>query len=426
MPSIPGRFAGLCRPSRYKIMWGGRGSAKSVSAAMVLVALTYTQKLKVLCTREYQSSIGDSVHTELVAAIERLELGSYFHVTQRGITSWCGSDFLFDGLHHNADQIKSKSGIDICWCEEAHSTTADSLKYLIPTIRRDPPFGPSYGPQFGPAGTGSEIWFTLNQHDDTDAVFDQFIAKRRPNSWVRSATWEHNPYFPGVLDEERRYMLEMDPEAYEWVWGTACRKLGSSIVLKGRYVVDEFDSLTDDDIRSGIEYRHGLDFGYANDPSALLRSFIRGDDLYIDQEVYQHGVEIADPDPERTWLKFMERISTTRAGWPIKADCSRPETISFLRGLGFNVSAAEKWPGSVEDGVTHLKGFRKIHIHQRCKNTAREARLWSYKVDRMTGDVMPVLAPKHDHTWDAERYALDGLIQNRGGLGVWAKLGAMQ
>jgi phage terminase large subunit len=108
--------------------------------------------------------------------------------------------------------------------------------------------------------------------------------------------------------------------------------------------------------------------------------------------------------------------------WPIKADAARPETISYMRRQGFHISAADKWDGCVEDGIAHLKGFRRIVIHERCKQMNDERRLYRYKVDAKTGEVLPVIVDKHNHGWDAIRYSLDGYIQRRGGLGVWSRL----
>jgi phage terminase large subunit len=110
--------------------------------------------------------------------------------------------------------------------------------------------------------------------------------------------------------------------------------------------------------------------------------------------------------------------------WPIKADCARPETISALARAGFNITAAEKWPGSVEDGIAHIKAFRRIHIHKRCKQMQIEARLYSYKVDKVTSLVLPIIVDAWNHGWDSIRYGLDGYIQKRGILAQWERLGA--
>jgi phage terminase large subunit len=109
--------------------------------------------------------------------------------------------------------------------------------------------------------------------------------------------------------------------------------------------------------------------------------------------------------------------------WPIKGDCSQPQTISYVARQGFNLTAAEKWPDSVEDGIEHIKAFRKIHIHTRCKKMQEEAAMYSYKVDRITEDVLPIVLDKWNHGWDAIRYGLCGFIQKRGAASIWARLG---
>src|SRR6185369_7099425 len=115
-------------------------------------------------------------------------------------------------------------------------------------------------------------------------------------------------------------------------------------------------------------------------------------------------------------------IDTART-WPIKADCARPEIISYLARFGFNISAAEKWSGSIEDGIAHLKMFKKIHIHkENCPLAQDEASHYSYKVDK-NGDILPIILDKFNNFWDQQRYALDGFIQRRGVDAIWAKLG---
>lgn len=398
---------------RWKGLWGGRGSGKSWQVARRLIVKAATlDDYRVLCVREYQTSISDSVISVLKRQIRELNAGAYFHTTDYTIRSHRGGDFIFDGLHHNADQIKSKEGIRACWNEEAHSTSDESWKYLIPTVFREP---------------DSEMLVTFNQHDEDDPTYQRLVIKPPPSSIIIPCTWEDNPYLPPGLDEERKYHLENDPDSYDWVWGLACRKIGSSIVMRGHYRVEAFEEPL-----HNIRPRYGLDFGFANDPNHLIRCYITaekdGDHLWITHEAVGYGVELDDipalleggksQDGEREW----EGVPGVRK-WPIKADGSRPETISYLRRKGFNISAAEKWAGSVEDGVAHLKRYRCIHIHQRCKHLAREARLYAYKQDPKTGDVLPVILDKNNHGWDGTRYSLDGEIQNAGGLGVWAKLG---
>jgi phage terminase large subunit len=152
----------------------------------------------------------------------------------------------------------------------------------------------------------------------------------------------------------------------------------------------------------------GADWGFSTDPTAITASFIEKDCLYVTYEAGGVGVEL-DHIPH-----LLNSIPNDLAKkWPIKADCSRPETISHIKGKGYNITPAKKWGGSVEDGIEYLKNFMKIYIHSRCKNTADEFRLYSYKVDRITGDVLPIVVDKHNHYIDSLRYALDGYIKHK-------------
>lgn len=165
----------------------------------------------------------------------------------------------------------------------------------------------------------------------------------------------------------------------------------------------------------------GADFGFANDPNTLVRCFILDGRLYIDYEAYAVGVEL-DEMPQ-----LYESVPGSHE-WPIKADSARPETISYLANRvnpPFRISAATKWQGSVEDGIAYLKSFEKIVIHPRCKHAADEFRLYSYKVDKTTDEVLPIILDKSNHIIDGLRYALDGYI-TKPGLSKWAALGRMQ
>lgn len=175
-------------------------------------------------------------------------------------------------------------------------------------------------------------------------------------------------------------------------------------VLAGKYRIAEF---SENIWKEAERLFFGADFGFAKDPNTLVRSFILHNRLYIEYEAYGQQTEL-DHMPE-----LYDTIPGSR-DWPIKADSARPETISYLKRQGFNISAAEKWQGSVEDGIAHLRGFDEIIIHPRCKNVAREARMWSYKTDRITGEVLPKLADGYEHCWDGIRYSLDGHIKRKG------------
>jgi phage terminase large subunit len=346
--SFPEPFQGLWESSRYKVYYGGRGGAKSWAIARALILKSLERKMLILCTRELQTSIADSVHRLLTDQIGAMELGASFEIERNTIRSASGSEFRFKGLRHSIEEIKSTEGVDICWVEEAQSVSAHSWEILIPTIRKE----------------GSEIWVSFNPGQEDDPTYRRFVL---------------------------------------------APPLSDAVIFGKRVTVEPFEA------PEGVRWFHGADWGFANDPTALVRSFILDECLFIESEAFGYGVEI-DETPQ-----LFESIPTSR-DWPIKADASRPETISYMRRKGFNVEAAEKWPGSVEDGIAHLKGFKRIVIHPRCKRMQDERRLYSYKVDPKTDEILPIIVDKHNHGWDAVRYSLDGYIQRRGGLGVWARL----
>lgn len=415
------------KKARNKVYWGGRGSAKSWGVAEALIRLAAEKPLRILCTRQYQITIKDSSHRMLKDTIERLGLSAWFTVTETGIKSKAGSEFIFKGLHLNEEGIKSTEGVDIVWVEEAQTVPMGAWRTLAPTLRRD----------------DSEIWVTFNLIEESDATYQRFVANRRPDSIVHKVNYDSNPYFPKVLRDEMEADKASDYDLYEHVWLGMPRKKSNAIVLNGKYVVRDFPSSADgkglDDLwRKADRVHYGADWGYADDPSTLVRFFIIEEPtgnpllprktLYIEHEAWGKGVELTGTPERIGYSEFYDKVPGSRE-WPIKADAAQPATINHVKNQGFRISAAEKWPGSVEDGIKWLRGFHEIVIHPRCQNTAWEAYHWRWKVDKHAVDekgqplVLPVLVDKNNHIWDAVRYGADGHIQRGGVLGKWAKLG---
>ena len=337
--------------------------------------------------------MADSVHRLLCEQIDELGFAPWFEPQKTVIKcTRTGSEFIFKGLHHNLQEIKSTEGVTKAWIEEAQSVSALSLQTLIPTIREE----------------GSEIWASYNPMNEDDPI--HVLANNPPpGSIVADVNWSDNPWFPAVLDDERKHCLRVNPDDYGWIWEGACRKISAASVFRGKLVVDRFE--TPD---HGVVFYHGADWGFAADPTALVRCWISGDRLMVDHEAWGVGVDLDDTPA------LFDRVPTART-WPILADCARPETISHMRRRGFNIAPADKWHGSVEDGIAHLRGYEKIVVHERCTHAAEELRKYSYKTDRRTGMVLPDLVEGNDHISDAMRYALSGLI-TRGGTGIWARL----
>ena len=216
--TLPAMLAPLYEPRRYKVMHGGRGGGKSHGVAQVLLDLGARQPLRLLCAREVQKSMRDSVHRLLRDYIAKLGLESFYEVLDTEIRGANGTLILFSGLQsHTVDSIKSFEGVNIVWVEEAHGVSKKSWDVLIPTIRAE----------------GSEIWMTLNPDMDTDETYQRFIATPSPDTWVCELNWSDNPWFPEVLDQERlkakRAMLEED---YEHIWEGKPRTVAEGAIYR--------------------------------------------------------------------------------------------------------------------------------------------------------------------------------------------------
>ena len=205
---IPQNYLPLFKPTRYKVLYGGRGSGKSWSVARALVAMAAAKPVRVLCARETQKSIQESVHRLLKDQIGLLGLDHLFEIQETRIIGKNGSDFAFAGIRQQGvANLKSFEGVDVCWVEEAQVVSKKSWDVLIPTIRKP----------------GSEIWITFNPELDSDETYERFVLNPPETAWVCKANWDSNPWFPDVLDQERKDLLLRDPVAYRTVWEGECR-----------------------------------------------------------------------------------------------------------------------------------------------------------------------------------------------------------
>jgi|ERR1035437_229196 phage terminase large subunit len=205
---FPEKLQFLFRPYRYKVAYGGRGSGKSWSFARALLIQAAGQRLRVLCTREVQKSIKDSVHRLLSDQIESLGLGEFYTILETEIRGANGSSFVFSGLaSQTVESIKSFEGINIVWCEEAQNISKKSWDVLIPTIRAD----------------GSEIWVSFNPELDTDETYVRFVISPQSNSFVAEINYIDNPWFPPVLEQERIHCELTNKEDYGQIWLGKCR-----------------------------------------------------------------------------------------------------------------------------------------------------------------------------------------------------------
>jgi len=383
---IPIAFKPLWKPYRYKVYYGGRGAGKSWSFALTLLLMGVKQKRRVLCTREVQGSMKQSVHKLLSQCIDLLKLGNFYRITRDAIFGKNGTEFIFHGLKHDPMQIKSLEGVDICWVEEAQKISNESWDILIPTIRK----------------TGSEIWVSFNPNLETDPTYVKYVVnEQRDNALLVKVNYWDNPYFGAELKEELDYQKELDYDDYLHIWEGYCKTTSEAQIFKGKFAIEEFKAPND------VVFYYGLDWGFSQDPTAVLRCYIIDRELYIDYESGGTQIEL-----DSTY-KLIDSIPEAKR-YTIRADSARPESISFVRRQGYKIESVHKWAGSVEDGIEHIRSFRKVHIHTRCMETASEFVKYSYKTDRVTGDILPMIIDAHNHYIDALRYALQPMIKQKG------------
>ena len=400
--------------ARYKIAYGGRGSGKSWAAAMALILLAFQDKHKILCTRAYQNSILDSVHSLLVGAISRLGLQDCFTVTKTGIKTChrgrpdLESEFIFKGLQNNIDEIKSMEGITICWIEEAHSIEANGWDTLLPTIRYK----------------GAEIWITFNPRDVEDATYRYFVKNERPNSIVVKVNYNDNPFFKDTsLVEEMEYCKMHDYEKYKHVWLGEPKALSDALVFT-KWKIEKFD---DAPVEFCYQKRKffGVDFGW-NDPNVGIRCYIIDNRLYISHEAYQEKIL----NSQFATLLENELPDCKNPRFPMNADSSRPDLINELyRKYGFRNIVSVKKTSKTDDpndklkdknyiraGLDFLKSL-EIIIHPRCVKTIEEFRNYKWKSELdASGEniiILEELEKGDDHCIDSLRYAVSPLFLKR-------------
>ncbi|MFZ5667951.1 MAG: PBSX family phage terminase large subunit [Pseudomonadota bacterium] len=376
----PRAFVPLLGRHRYKGAKGGRGSGKSHFFAEMLVEEAVAGHVRAACLREVQNSIKDSVKQLIEDKIAALGVAHLFKSTETETRGPNDSLFIYRGLqNHTVTSIKSLEGFNRAWVEEAQTVSQKSLDIATPTFR----------------APGSQMWFSWNPVSAADPV-ERFFNDNAgdPDFVCVRANWSDNPWFPDELRADMDRDRKRDPGKYAHVWGGEYQALGEAAVFRN-WSVEEFEPPAD------AIFRFGADWGFSVDPTVLVRAFIVGRTLYVDREAWQVGCEI-DHTPA-----LFDQIEGSRQ-WTIRADSSRPETVSYMQRKGFKIIPAIKGTGSVEDGIEFLKSY-DIVVHPRCKRTIEELTHYRFKTDPQTGEILPVLEDKDNHVIDALRYACEGL-----------------
>ena len=253
---IPLAFRPLFSPMRYKVYYGGRGAAKSWAYAIALLVQGMQKPLRILCARELQISIADSVHKLLADQIRnnpRFE--AFYSIQQATIKGQNGTEFLFKGLKHNSTEIKSTEGIDVAWVEEAEKVSDNSWELLIPTIRKD----------------GSEIWISVNNKQRSGATYRLFVANKRDDAHVQKVSWRDNEFFPAVLKKEMEHLRSTDYEAYLHIWeGEFDTRFFGGIYSKQILRAEESGRVVDDIYDVNLPVGTAWDLGYSDSTSIVF------------------------------------------------------------------------------------------------------------------------------------------------------------
>ncbi len=380
--------------TRFITYYGGRAGMKTWQVGRGILCRTQRQRMRVLCTREHQARIRDSVFELLRGQAYMLGISGFFDFRQTSILAANGSEIIFEGLS-DFRRKKGVEDIDLVWNEEGENTTEESWVAMEATIRK----------------AGSQIITNFNTGQEEDFIYQELVVGAGQDHLTQLVTYLDNPWASEETIRSAERMKKKDPDAYAHIWLGQPWTRSDAQILNGCWRIDEMDIPKDEDgnITADGPY-FGADFGFSSDAATLIKFWIIGRTkenpgiLYIEHEAYEHGVEVND------YPEFYDRIEGSR-DHTIRADNSRPEIISHIKKKDFKIVSAKKWDGSVKDGITFLRAFDEIVIHPRCKYTAQEARLWKYKTDRLTGDVLPVVIDANNHCFDAIRYGLQPLIK---------------
>lgn len=386
--NLPKIFYQFLEPAPFKVSWGGRGGGKSYSIAKLLAVIGFQDKKKILCAREFQNTLKESAKALIEEMIIELGLSWFYKITETEIEGLNGTLFIFKGLRLNVGSLNSMMGIDICWLEEGQFNTKASIDALLPTIRKK----------------GSEIWISMNPRKKTDVLYDMFLTGTPPEgSIIINVNYSDNPWFyETTLPAQMERMRLREPAKFRHVWLGELETRSDALVFSN-WRVGELD------IIEGMRPFYGADWGYAIHPTVLTESFVFTDtnELYINNEVYQHKVEIDNLS------EMFEKIPGARFGL-ITADSARPELISHMQKLNWRIHPSVKGKNSVIEGVEFMRSF-DIVVNPRCIKTIGEFETYSYDVDT-NGIILDCIVDENNHCLDSVRYAIEA--RRRGELKV--------
>ena len=387
---FPVKLEPLFRQSRYKVLYGGRGGAKSWGIARALLILAAKKPLRILCAREFQTSIKDSVHKLLTDQIVALDLTGFYEVTQSSIRGMNGSEFAFVGLKNNVANVKSYEGIDICWVEEAQTVSRNSWNILIPTIRKE----------------GSEIWVSFNPELETDETYQRFVVSPPADTISVKINFWDNPWFPETLRNEMEALKARNHEAYMQVWEGVCRQTVDGAIFAKEMQKAEAENRITKVPYDPVKPVHAVcDLGWSDATAWWFVQFVGMETRlirYFEDSQRTMTSYLADLQSfgyvyDTIWLPHDAQNKTLAAAGRSIED--------IVRGAGFKTRVLERVPT-----VDSINAARTIFPNcyfdrENCADGLNCLRHYRYEVDPDTGNFskMP-LHDRHSHGADAFRY----------------------
>ena len=402
---FPAKLKFLFQPARFKVARGGRGSGKSWGFARALILRCAEKQTRVLCTREIQKSIQQSVHQLLSDQIEAMGLGGVFEVLQTEIRGPHGSCFYFSGLSDvTATALKSFEGVDICWCEEAQAISAKSWKTLIPTIRKE----------------GSEIWVTYNPELETDPTHEMFVTSPPPDCVSVLMNYSDNPYFPKVLEEARLHaQATMKPADYAHVWEGRCKPAIEGAIYFDEIALAEAEGRIRDVPADPLLKTHAIwDLGWNDSMSIVL----------VQRSASELRIVGYIEDSHRTLDDYVRQLKAMPLNWGIhylphdgfaKDFKTGKSAGEILEAMGCAVEATPNM--AIEDGIRAARmSFGRMYFDK--TQTARLIEcLKRYRrhINKQTNEASTPLHDEFSHGADAFRYTAivaDALSNSNGSV----------
>lgn len=405
---FPEKLGELFRHHRYKVLHGGRGGGKSWAIARALLLLGFQRKLRILCTRETQRSIRDSVHKLLVDQIAALGLIQHYRIQQVQITGTNGTEFIFAGISdETAASLKSSEAIDICWVEEGQVVSENSWTILLPTLFRK---------------AGCELWVSFNPQLDSDPTWKRFVETPPPDTWRCEINWKDNPFFPEPLNEARIHDANTRPlYDYEWIWEGKCRPAVSGAVYADQMAeLAKGNRIGDYPVSAFLPVYAAADLGW-NDRTAVVIGQRQGSAIRIIDYLENHhkGLDWYSGELRARPYAITEIILPHDGAHNHLTGASAQR---ILEDLGWRVRVLPNTP--VETGIEAVRvAFKSLYFNYSDAHKQREKEVWGgRKVEQGMGRlldcmrryrrIIPVTTnepstPAHDeysHGADAVRY----------------------